>query len=479
MKQKSFFAIIAVVTALALTALACGGGSAKPTATAAPLATKAPATAAPKPTATSAAKPTEKPKATQATATGELAIVNQYGYKDQSGYFHVVGALTNGTDKVATDIELTIEIKDASGKTLLKDGDNPADSLTFSPLLYTLDAGEVSPFDYYISGDAGEPDKFNVTVTGQHTGNAQRADLKVENDQIVKDGSGSLYITGELVNNSDKPAQIHSLAGAMLDGNGNVVGANAYGPITRYLDPAGATGGSDRTPFRIRIDDPGDVATQYSEYWDADTIDPATFYDVQTKTQNNYFDTYHNFHLAGEVTNNSKEVLSISLVGGLYASDDKVLDADTLTAPFYLAPGESIPYSFDYFSVVNSIKDQANALDHYTVQTDPYWTSPTSTEVVSLETANDDGSHKGDQVWTFKGDVKNTSQKALSSFIVVVGIYDGDKLVGANWTSVYPEQGKDSIAPGDTNAYEATVNLDPAVDGTSFKFQTFVQGYVK
>ena len=71
MKQKSFFAIIAVITALALTALACGGGSAKPTATAAPLATKAPATAAPK--ATTA--PTEKPKATQATATGELAIV--------------------------------------------------------------------------------------------------------------------------------------------------------------------------------------------------------------------------------------------------------------------------------------------------------------------------------------------------------------------------------------------------------------------
>jgi hypothetical protein len=477
MKQKQVFAIFAAVGALALAALACGGGSAAPTETPPPLAipTKAPA-----PTATKASKPTEEPKPTQAAATGEFAVLNQYGYKDQSGYFHVVGEIKNGTDKAVTDIELTIEIKDASGTTLLKDNsDNPADSLTFSPLLSTLDAGEVSPFDYYISSDAGEPDKFNVTITGQHTGQAQRADLNVENDQVVSDGSGDLYITGELVNASDKPAEVHGLAGAMLDDNGNVVGANSYGPITYYLDPAGATGGTDRTPFRVRIDDPGSVATKYRMYWDADTVDPAVFYDVQNNIQNNYFDTDHTYHLVGELTNKSQDALSISLVAGLYGSDHKVLDADTLTAPFDLAPGESVPYSFEGFSVVNNIKDQADALDTYTVQTDAYWTSPSSTEVVSLETAHDDGKTDGNQVWTFTGEVTNTSDKALSRLIVVVGIYDGDKLVAANWTSVDPPEGKDSIASGETNSYKVTVNLDPNVDGSKFKYKTFVQGNVK
>ncbi len=469
MKHKPLFMIVAVITALALAGLACGGGAA---ATATPAPTKAP-TAAPKPT--EAPKPTTRPTEPAGIVAGEIAVVNQYLYVDQGGFIHVVGEIANGTEKPANAIELTIEVKDANGETLLKDGDNPADSVTSSPLLYTLDPGQSSPFDYYFYTENGEADTFNVTVTGQHTGETARGQLDVENAQVVNDGSGTLYFTGELVNNGDQPIRLHSLAGAMLDDNDNVVAANTAGAVTYYLDPTGTDSGTDRTPFRIRMDDPGDVATQWAAYWDADEVDPADSYDVTTETQNNYFDTYDGFHLAGVVTNNSDEVLSISLVAGLYAADDTVMDADTLF--LFLGPGESLPYSFDYFYSVNTIQEQADALDHYTVQVDPDSTYPTSFEFVALETANGEGTHGGDQVWTFTGEVTNTSDKPLSSFTVVIGIYDGEALVATYWTSVYPEG--DAMAPGGTLPYEVTVYLDPGVDGTQYQFQTYVQGYVR
>jgi hypothetical protein len=474
MKQKHVFAIVAVIAALALAGLACGGG-------AAPTETPVRATKAPAPTATQAPKPTAKP--TQAIAAGELVVVNQFLFKDSTGYFHVVGEVHNDTEKALTDIELTVEVKDKDGQTLLKDSsDSPADTQTFSPLLYTLGPGETSPYDYYFFTEAGEPDQYAVTVTGQHTGEVNRANLKVENAQLSSDGSGSLYLTGELVNQGDKPVQIHSLAGAVLDKDNSLVAANAYGPVSRYLLPAGDANQYDRTPFRVRIDDPGDVATQWATYWDADEVDPIDTYDINLDPQNNYFDTYSSLHLVGNVTNNSDQTLSISLLAGLYADDGIVLDADTWTAPFYLAPGESLPYSFDYFSSLNRNPDEANKASRSTVQVDPYWTSTTSFEFVPLETQNDEGGLDGDeqdQIWKFSGEVTNTSDKDLSSLLVVVGVYDGDNLVATNWTSVYPPEGQDTVAASDTVPYEVSVYLDPKEDGTKFTFQTFVQGNVQ
>jgi hypothetical protein len=183
----------------------------------------------------------------------------------------------------------------------------------------------------------------------------------------------------------------------------------------------------------------------------------------------------------GNVTNDSDQTLSISLVAGVYADDGTVLDADTWTAPFYLGPGESLPYSFDYFSSLNRNPDEADKATKSIVQVDPYWTSTTSFEFVPLETQNDNGSLDGDatdQTWKFSGEVTNTSDKDLSSLIVVVGVYDGDNLVATNWTSVYPPEGQDTIAASDTVPYEVSVYLDPSEDGTTFTFQTFVQGNV-
>ncbi len=479
--KKKLYPILAVIVVLALAALACGGGAAP---TQAPQPTdKPPATDAPKPTVVP--KATEAPKATdaptEAVTAGELAVVNSYGYVDSFDYVHIVGELLNDSSKPVADIELTIEVRDKDGKTLLKGDDgNPTDSVTTSPFLYTVGPGEYTPFDYYFDPDGAEADEFTVTITGQETGDINRVDLNVENTQMVSDDSGNLYITGELVNASDVNAKVNNIAAAALDQDQNVVAANGYGAMSYILAPAGDDSGNDRTPFRIRLDDPGsDVVNDYVIYiFDADEADSFDAYDVDVEILTGYFDSFDSFHLIGTVTNNSDTLLNIGLVAGLYADDNTVLDADTLSTAIYVAPGETVPWDFQYFSNVNGNRDQADLIDSYTVQVDPYWTYETSYEVVALETTNDDNSDQGDGQWKFMGDVVNSSGKELSSMTVLITIWDkDDNIVGMTSTYISPEG--DSFKDGDKGSFETYLYLDPNADSSEYTFTSIAQGYVK
>jgi len=480
MNKKKLYPIFAIIVVLALAALACGGGASPtqaPQATQPPAATKPPV-ATKEPTAPP--KPTVAPKPTQAVAAGELAVVSTYTYKDGFDYYHIVGEIQNGLDHPVSSVELTVEVSDKAGKTLLKGDDgNPADNVTAQPFLYTLGPGEYSPFDYYFSTDGGEPDQYKVTITGQQTGNVNRVDLTIENAQMVSDGSGNLYLSGELVNQSDKYAQINSVSGAALDKDKKVVAANGYGAVAHTLAPTGDSSGNDRTPFRIRMDEPPDkVATDWAVYFDADQADTFDAFDVQVDILHGYFDDFNSFHLIGLVTNTSDSLINIGLVAGLYDKGGTVLDADTLSAPIYLGQGESTVWDFQYFSNVNSSKDEADKIDSYTVQVDPYWTYKTSYDVVSLETQNETNEKAGNGQWTFKGEVANTSDKELTSMTVVLIIYDKhDNIVGTATSYVSPSG--DSFKKGDKGNFETTVYLDPSLDTTGFTFATVVQGYVK
>jgi hypothetical protein len=406
-----------------------------------------------------------------------VSVRSLFGYQDEFGYYHVVGEVYNSTEQPVTDIELTIILKDASGGSLLVDDAGEAvDSVIFSPLLYTLAQGESSPFDYWLSVETGVPAAYEVTVTGQQIGEVRRAAVEVQNAQMVASDFGSLYLTGELVNLSGAPAQINSLAGAALDGDDRVVAASGFAAHTHALAPAGDAGGNDRTPFRIRLDSPGEVASGWAVYVDADQVDFTPF-PVEVEIVGGYFDPFDDFHLIGTVTNAGDEPAHISLVAGLYAGDGTVLDADTVSVPFELGPGESLPYDFQYFTLVSGSPEQATRVDRFTVQVDPYWTFAAGSEAVGLETAHDRAEDQGGGLWTFTGEVVNSSEQALYSAAVVVAVYDAEgNLVATNWASVYPSG--NLIAPGDRHPFEVTLYLDPDVSTPGLTFRTFAQGYV-
>jgi len=465
MKRKTFL-ISTFIAVLILAVLACG---ISPTVTQTP----SPITQVftqPPPPATQAV--TQPP-----AATGELAITSTFAFTDEWDEYHVVGELQNGTDRVLSSIELTIEIKDASGNSLLKDdNDNFVPTLTFQPLLYTLAPGEASPFEYYLGADAGQPATYNITITGQQTGQADRANLTIENDQLVDDGQGILYLSGELVNLGSQWAHINTLAGAALDNKDAVVSTDWTSTYTTELAPTGDQAERDRTPFVISFPSPSGVeVSQWVTYVDADVIDAPTEYPIQIELLNNYFDSWGDFHLVATLTNTGTDNLHTIVVTGLYADDNTVLDADWSFAPIVLSPGESVPVDIHSFSSVNNSDTQAGRVSAYTVQTDPYSTYPSMYEVFALTTKNDQVQKDSDS-WTITGDVTNNSSQKLSSETVIVAIYDDGNLVATDYTYISPTG--ESIASGETNSYEVTIYLDPNVDASDFTFQTIVQGDV-
>jgi len=444
------------VAVLVLAVLACGGGTA--------------VTQTPPP----ATQVVTQPPA----AAGELTIASTFAFTDKGGEYHVVGELQNGTSRVLTSIELTIEIKDASGNSLLKDDNgNVAPTLTFQPLLYTLAPGEASSFEYYLSADAGTPASYNVTITGQQTGQADRANLNVENAQLVDDGQGTLYLTGELVNKGSQWAHVSTLAGAALDNNDVVLSTDWTSTYATELAPTGDQAERDRTPFVISFPTPSGVeVAQWATYVDADVIDAPTEYPIKVELPNNYLDSWGDFHVVALLTNTGSDNLHTLVIAGLYADDSTVLDADWTFAPIVLGPGEIVPVDVSSFSSVNYSDTQAGRVSSFTVQTDPYSTYPTTYEVVALTSKNDKAQKNSDS-WTITGDVTNTSAQKLSSETVVVAIYDGGgNLVATDYAYISPTG--DSIASGETNSYEVTIYLDPNVDATGFTFKTIVQGEV-
>lgn len=493
MRYPKWTALIAVIIVLSLAALACGGGGGAPP-TDTPVPTKAPkATSTPEPVVEPTKAP--KPTATKETAvsTDECAegsnavcVLNTYSYIDNYDYVHVVGVVINYTNDPVTNIEMSIELLDASGKSLLVGSDgNPADSLTFYPILYTLDPGQDTPFDYWTSTDAGEPDTYTVGVTNYDEGSTDRGDIALENSQSYYDADGNGYFSGELVNNTDAPVQINSFAVAATNEDGTMVYAADYTfSITRYLWPAGDEGGNDRTPFSATLDGPiPDEATHWYVYWDADIADAQDASGIELDITNAYFDTYGSFHMVGTAYNTGTELMSVALVAGLYDADGVVLDAQSNTIPVYVGPDETVPWHISYFSNVNSNQDESDRIDSYTVQVDRYWTYETSFETVTLVTneADDNLTDEGDGLWSASGTFTNDSGKELSSAIVIVAIYTSadDTLVAMDYTGAYPEG--DAIKDGDTLNYEFSLYTDPEVSANidDYYFVTYVQGYVK
>jgi hypothetical protein len=411
-------------------------------------------------------------------SSNELEILSTFAFTEPSGRYNVVGEIQNDTAVAITSVELTIEIRDASGSTLLKDGNgNPVETMKFSPLIYTLAPGQQAPFSYSLDTAAGMPASYNVTVTASNTGSVNRADVAVENAELYNDGSGMFYLSGKLVNRSSQWAHVNSLAGAGRDANG-LVTADWTATYASELAPAGDALGRDRTPFNIGFPVPqGAEVTAWETFMDVDLADPPAEYPLAFTFTKTYFDSWDVYHVVGTLTNNSPETLHTLIVGGLYADDGTTLDATWAFIPIFVEPGMSIPFDMSTFSNVNWNLKHASRVSSYSVQVDPYSTSPSSGGIVALTTANDQVAWDGAD-WTFNGSVTNNSGYSLSGETVIVGLYDAQgNLIATSYTYLTPEG--DMIADGQTVQYEVKLYLDPSVDAVGYTYKTFVQGDVK
>ena len=510
MKLRSGRTILAASLALALAILACGGPAATVAPTAAPTSapiqaptqapTQAPiptiastATTASQATATTAAQQPTTAATSAATAqatqaplntSGKLDLLGLSSYMDSSQSFHVVGLFSNGTNQPVKGVELTLGLTDSTGLSVLKDSNNQlTDTVTVNPMLDNIGAGQSSPFDYHLTVATGVDTtgwKFKLDVTKNNPGDVSTADVQVTNDQTSVDSSGTVYLTGELVNKTNQPVQINELAAAMLNGPDKPVAAGTLLAGTRILQATGDAQGSDRTPFVIDVSGPvltGTTPAYYVDAVPATATDAATANDIHLQLANTFVDGTNNVHVVASVTNSGTETVTVRVVAGLYEKDGKVLDASNEDVALYLAAGDTDPVGFSFFPSVNGNNAAIAKLDTYSVQIDPFWTFPTTSSIVNLQATNvitsSLGAGSGEA--TIKGTVTNTTKKNLANASVVVAVLDpGGKLIATDYTVASPQSG--AWTPGQKVDFQITIQLPASVDPGAVTFLTKVQG---
>lgn len=461
--------LFTVILILSVTALACAG---------LPGAAGATPTANTVPTMPASASPT---RGAGEVAAGALEVRGSSSYVDSFGYFHLVGEVFNATSGPVTGIELMTHVADASGQAALDGDDRPLDGEIFSPLLYSLAPGESAPFDFFrllSTGASLEGWQTSVTVANHVPAELQRVAVEVAHTRVVANDSGSVFLTGELLNPTSSTVKISSLAGALRTADGRLWAANATTDFSGLLAPAGDPGGGDRTPFVIGIDAPPQAGTDAAFYVDAEAAEPHTAPDLTLQVANRFADEYDDLHLAVTVTNNGAQTLTIRLVAGLYAADGTVLDSATATTPIYAAPGATVPVTFDYFNSLNRQIDDQALIDRVSVQIDPQWTYPIPYPVALIQTTDEVKEPVGPAQYSFRGQVVNNSNAGLTSATLILAIYDeGARLVTSSWTIVYPET--EVFLPGEALPFDLSIYLPLGADFSEYSFSTIVQGYVR
>jgi hypothetical protein len=263
-----------------------------------------------------------------------------------------------------------------------------------------------------------------VTITSFENTTLKRAKVDVQGVLLTEDDNGRVHLTGEVVNNGKEPVKIHGLAAITTDSDGKMEAADYYSVLIHYLSP-GKSG-----PFRVSMGAPkdGPTAKDWTIYLDAEATTSADFLisaaDDLTDVSE-FFDANGNFHMAAELTNSSQQNIGVRLLATLYDKDGNVLDAAmTDTAISAIAPGEKIPFEFDYWGPVAYKQGVYDAYDKWRVQIDPVWTFSTKTKLVDLtDTIKDDSNTFDDTQGIFKGTVVNSSGGDLDSIVVIVGIW--------------------------------------------------------
>ena len=181
----------------------------------------------------------------------------------------------------------------------------------------------------------------------------------------------------------------------------------------------------------------------------------------------------------GELTNNAEETLNVSMIAALLDANGNVIDVTSGYLPFYsIAPGETLPYDVDGWSVVNYIDGYFDEMaDTYHIWVDYYWVYPSSYELTALtiDEATDEHEIK-DTSATFTGNVVNQTDVTMESVIVVVTLHD--KATGMPIATNHSYLSDDLLA-GASGAYEVTLWLPLDLDPDTVEYRILVKGSVK
>ena len=470
MRRLRYYAPLVAVFVLVIATLACGSSDREEVPTAAPPPTQAPTSEPPPLEPTPEPSPIQEPSPTEepdpepeelSTSSTDLDVVMVNAYQDDVDYWYVVGLVTNHTERAVDSVEVEVEILDASEETLYSE--------ITSTSLYSLAPGETSPFTVWTGEELPDADSVIATIVGRSAAEIDRVDVEVRGVVMTMDDDGDVHVTGELVNNTDQSVVINNVAAATFDASGEIQTGDYSSVSIGHLD-AGESG-----PFRVMMTGPGsglEDGTYHETYVDAEIASPSDPFSIGFSDFYSYVDAYGWFHLVGEVSNDSDQTLSISLVASIFDADGNVIDAASLSVPVHVAPGETVPCDLDTWGPLNYTEGFVDHSDSYVVQWDPYWTWDADSEYIDLPTTGDDNVFDEYQ-GTFTGQVLNDSGGPIGYTTVIVSLRDAGtgELIATDYTTIW-----DEIPDGESAEYEVYVDIESELDVDSIEYFLMVKG---
>lgn len=158
---------------------------------------------------------------------------------------------------------------------------------------------------------------------------------------VPYEGARSLYIVGEVRNETKSIAQLVKITAYLRDSSGQLVrGASAYSYIST-LSPDMVS------PFLITFSTPPAWSTyELIVTWDTTDRAPKALEIYNTES---YFDSSDAFHVRGFVRNQYSELrMLVRIYLTMYDENDQVIGVDSVyTSPTFLKPGQEVLFDID------------------------------------------------------------------------------------------------------------------------------------
>jgi serine/threonine protein kinase len=407
--------------------------------------------------------PTSPPTTTPAPSSGAITIWEVNQFNDDVNNWYVYGLLRNDTTAGINNVMVQVQLFDSSGIVLFTGNAYVG--------IYNLLPGETAPFAMYSSQAVSGVNSTLATVTSYETTTINRAQVDFQGITLLADNYNDIYLSGEVVNNTSSPISVKSIAAGIFNESNTLVTANQAYPWVSYLAPG------DTVPFTVLMDAPigqaGSMLSNYTLYSDAQYTDARIPYDLQISDQFDFQDSNNNFHLSGELTNNSNEYLTINLIAGIYDANGNVLDTSSFFNPVAIPPGGSIPYEFGVWGALNYATGTYERATQYLVFID--WDFVfTNSPSYYLSIPTNENPYDGNGV-NISGSLTNDSGYSLNNVTVYIGISDNTTRQVVAGAFVSPTD--QTLANGETTTFDSYLFTPPGFDPANYSYTLYALGY--
>lgn len=383
----------------------------------------------------------ETEESTISDGGSNMEFVDKNSYRDDIGYFHVVGLVKNTGSANASYVSIEAEFKDANG--------NVVDTSTSFSERDIVPAGEQSPFELQVQDDQGEIASYELAVSSRSTDDSPVGDrvLQTQGVTTAQDSIGYYHVKGEVSNNGDRPARSVEVIGALLDQEGTIQGVSFTFTNPEDID-AGAT-----ASFDLQEDA---EQRSFSEYrlW----IQPASLGErgaesgspsgpqMEIVSNNSYRDDIGYFNVVGLAENTGGMNGSFIEVSGTFydSNGDVVQTSSTFGARDITPSGEETPFHLQ-------VQDDNAEIVRYKLDISAKATDNSPPGDGKLSTQGTTKSTDSIGYVHVRGEVVNEASKSAKSVQVIGAFYnEAGEVVGTEFTYTDP----DNIPAGETASFD-------------------------